>query len=170
MKLEHLREIPGILKISPESFEQNQLKSPATGESFPRGALSEVCAQTGRGRTQVFLSLLRENPSLRAAWIERELTFFPPHLLEQGLSLDQIFFVECKEHFFWALQEVLRSHLFDVIALEGSDVRFSEAELKRIQILSRRSHCAVLLLREEPLEKGHWMIRKRMIQKNLRAI
>ncbi len=158
MKTELLREIPGILKISPE---KNQLRSSFLKDSIPRGSLSEICSRTGGGRTQAFLSLLRENPTLRVAWIERELTFFPPHLLEQGLSLDHIFFIETQDQFFWAIQEVLRSQLFDLVAIEGSDIRFSETELKRIQVLSRQAQSAVLLLRDEPLQHGHWFVRKR---------
>ena len=82
--IDRLREIPGILRTPLEDQVWSIPSSP--GGSIPRGAITEVFGKNGVGRTKVFLELMKAHPELRAAWVEKELSFFPPCLKREGID------------------------------------------------------------------------------------
>lgn len=157
-KLELLRELPGILKISPE---ENVLPHPALSAGVPRGAITEVARANGTGRTTFILDLLSANPDQRCAWIEDELTFYPPALTLHGIDPRQVFFVEAGFDLLWVTQQVLRSQLFSIVVLEKCHALLSENDLRRLQILAHQGNTALILLSPKRAAQGTWVFKRR---------
>ena len=119
------------------------------GESLPKGGVVEFC---GAGKTSAWVEFLREHPQLRVVWLECELSLYPLALLQRDIDLERIFFLDEKsgsrENFVWALHQILQSHVFDVVTIVN--MKFSETELRRWQLLAERSKQIVILLSQEP--------------------
>jgi hypothetical protein len=157
-QLEVLRELPGILKISPE---ENVLPHPALSAGVPRGAITEVARATGTGRTSFILDLLAANPASRCAWIEEEITFYPPVLHLHGIDPQQVFFVEAGNDLLWATQQILRSQLFPIVVLEKGRSLLTENDLRRLQILAHQGNTALMLLGPKRAAQGSWIFKRR---------
>ncbi len=157
-RLELLRELPGILKHSPE---ENIWEHPTIPHGIPRGAITEVARPSGTGRTAFVLELLAAHPTQRAAWIEDELSFYPPALPLYGVDMNQLLFVEAGPDLLWATQQILRSQLFPIVVLEKGRALLGENDLRRLQILAHQGNTALLLLCEKPAQQGSWIFKRR---------
>jgi len=113
---------------------------------FPRGAITELA---GLGKTEIFVQFLSENPKLRVAWIEDELTIYPCAVAQRGVSLSRVLFIEAHEDILWATFQVLRSHLFDCVVLSSLKTKIEENNLRRLQLESEKGNAGVFLLTEE---------------------
>lgn len=125
---------------------------------LPLGALTQI---KGAHATQMLLSLLAENPGMRAAWVEERLSAYPPAFVQQGGNLECLLFVQGGEHFVWALQELVRSQVFKVVII-ASPIQSQESglELRRLQIAARHGLCAVIVAAE--IEGPTWPFRLRL--------
>jgi hypothetical protein len=131
------------------------LSWPLYGPGLALGILTQVVAPSGGGKTEAVLDLLAAHPGMRAAWVEKRMTAYPPGLVERGVRLDFLLFVEAGEHFIWALTELVRSQVFKVLVV-GSPVT-EEIDLRRLQLAAEQAQAAILLLSPEPL--WAWPIR-----------
>ncbi|MBC7692928.1 MAG: hypothetical protein H7222_14290 [Methylotenera sp.] len=122
---------------------------------IPRGAITEISGRHGTGKTQLVLNFLTENPTTRAAWIEEDLTIYPRAIWQKKIDLNRILFVEARENFAWALQQVLKSGIFEILILSG---RLNELQLRRLQLDAKKSRTSCILLRESPTLQGRWPI------------
>lgn len=122
---------------------------------IPRGALTEISGPHGSGKTKLVLNFLAQNPKLRVAWIEDELSIYPCVFSQYDISLEHVLFVEAGSQAPWAAHQVLRSKLFEVIVLMSSS-RFHEIELRRLQLLAEQALATVLLIAEEKTRRGTW--------------
>lgn len=140
------------------AYERHQSASPLPysrfGSGLPRGALVEI---TGHGKTESVLQLLRENPALRAAWVESHFSLLPSAFLQRQANLEKIFFVEGGKDSAWAAAVILRSQLFPVLVYHAP--YGEERELRRFQLLAERSATTMILLGARPLEERAWPIR-----------
>ena len=132
-----------------------KLSHPFFEPGIPRGAITQI---SGPGSTEALLALLRGHPELKAAWVERRLSAYPEGLVERGVDLGQILFVEAGEAWAWALTQLLLSKIFGVVAL-ASRPRAKDVglELRRLQIAAERSGAALLLL--GPQEGPAWALK-----------
>lgn len=127
------------------------------------GALTQVIAPAGGGKTEAVLDLLGAHPGLKAAWVEKRMTAYPPGMIQHGARLDFLLFVEGGEHFIWALTELVRSQVFKVVVV-GSPVS-EEIDLRRLQLASEQAQAGVILLAPEP--QWAWPIRTHLkVQRN----
>jgi|GEM_PF-4144635 len=119
------------------------------GEYLPKGSLIEFY---GIGKTSAWVSFLREHKQMRSVWLESELSIYPLALMQQGIDLEKIFFLEEKnwnrKNFVWALHQILQSSVFDVVTI--ANMKFSEAELRRWQLLAEKNKQMVFLISQEP--------------------
>src|SRR5690606_15437087 len=87
---------------------------------IPKGAITEV---HGLGKTEWVSQLLRNNPSLNAAWIEREIDVYPVALEARGIDLSRILFLDLprdnEETAEWSVLQVIYSQLFPVIVVSS---------------------------------------------------
>lgn len=157
-RLELLREIPGILKTSPE---ENVWTHPLLPHGVPRGAITEVARANGTGRTAFVLELLAAHPEQRAAWVEDEISVYPPALPLYGVAMERLLFVEAGHDLLWATQQVLRSQLFPIVVVEKGDALLTENDLRRLQILAHQGNTSLLLLCDQPARQGAWLFKRR---------
>jgi hypothetical protein len=119
---------------------------------LPRGAITHL---QGAGRTSALLRLLAEHPGLKAAWVEEKFTAYPPGFSQAGVPLESLLFVETGDKFYWALSQVLRSQIFQVVAAV-SPLR-GEVELRRLQLAAETSGCVLLCLAD--IEGPAWPVK-----------
>ena len=122
---------------------------------IPKTGLIGIHGSLGSGKTEAVIQLLRENPTLKAVWIESEFTFYPQALCLHGISLDRILFLQSPK-VFWCVTQALRSQIFQIAILYHH--AFSEIELRRLQILARQTQALILVLQENQkiLSQVHW--------------
>lgn len=111
---------------------------------IPRGGLVEIA---GPGKTEAVARLLAEHSASPAAWIEKDFSLLPSALLQRGVPLEKIFFVEAKAECPWAATLILRSQIFPFVIYHAPFGE--EKELRRFQLLAERSRSTMLLLSEE---------------------
>lgn len=124
---------------------------------LPRGAITEISSREGGGKTELVFKILIENPEIRAAWIERDFTFYPYAALENEISPERILYIEAqRKDPLWVAHQILRSQLFSLVIL--SHLSPSENELRRLQIAAKKSGATVILLAPTTTQQGHWPI------------
>lgn len=168
--LAELKSLSGILKIQPsrETFAFSAWK-----DGIPRGAITEISGPPGCGKSEAILRFLAENPKLRAAWIEEQLTAYPCAFPQQGVGLDRVLFAEPGEQTLWATHQILRSGIFAVVILASSplkmarrhpdqDVATAEMNLRRLQLAAEQANASLILLVEEPISCRNWAISLRL--------
>ena len=112
---------------------------------LPRGALVELL---GSGSREWLFRVFRGHKETRIAWIEPELTLFPPAVVQRGVDLSRMLFVETRREWNWALLQILRSKFFhfavtpvDLVPAKGSDVF-----LRKLQIQAERAGTTLFFL------------------------
>jgi hypothetical protein len=127
-----------------------------TNISIPVGAITQV---TGPGKTESvvkFVSkLMKDQPKLRLAWVENEISIYPCALVQRNLNLQNILFTEARNDYVWATLQILASGLFDVVVLS---LPFQQPKtlrdlkvLRRLQLASEKSKVSLIFLLDEPL-------------------
>lgn len=166
--LAHLRSLPGVLPSVPAPREALPFSGLKGG--VPRGAVIEVCGSDGSGKTEFVLKFLSENPKLRVAWIEEQLSVYPCALPQHGVELNRVLFVEGGSELIWCAHQVLRSRIFKVVVVSGfGGVRVNGTrertsdeqrgiELRRLQLAAEQSGSTLILLSEAPTRRGAWPI------------
>lgn len=156
-RLASLRALPGI---APAHSSRNLLFS-LLPTGLPRGSITELSGPDGCGKTEAAIRALAENPETRGAWIEDTFTVYPCAFPQLGVAMERVLFVESgSEHFLWALHQVLRSQLFEiVVATPPRSQEVAEVELRRLQLSSERSRTSLLWIRERPTLRRSWPIR-----------
>ncbi len=124
-------------------------------KGLPMGAITQVL---GLGSTEAMLTLLAENPSLKAAWVEERLSAYPPAFAQHKANLNLLLFVEGGNEFPWALTQLVQSQIFQLV-LVASPLK-GELTLRRVQLAAERSGCAVVSLCEN--EGPSWPVRLRL--------
>ncbi|MGZ3660670.1 MAG: hypothetical protein ACXVB9_05560 [Bdellovibrionota bacterium] len=148
-----LQELRARLGVFESHFQREAFPCSRLPNGLPRGILAEI---TGAGKTESVAQLLAENPALRCAWIEARFSLLPSALLQRGVSLEKIFFVEAGENAAWAAATVLRAQIFPIVVYRApyGDLK----ELRRFQLLAGKSNATMILLGDQPAEHA-WPIR-----------
>lgn len=155
-----LRALPGVLPSVPAPRES----LPFTGlkGGIPRGAVIEVCGSHGSGKTEFVLKFLAENPKLRVAWIEDQMSVYPMALPQHGVGLSRVLFVDADKELLWIAHQIMRSRIFKVVVLSGAKAalggREGAIELRRLQLAAEQTGSTLVLLSEEPTREGAWPI------------
>ena len=147
------------------------VKSPADcNESanfiLPTGAITELASPLGEGKTEWLLRYLANKPMLRVAWLEpggTEYSSFPSAFPEYGVSLSRVLFIDCGKQLLWAAQQVIKSQIFEIIVIKGSESApahdlLNEMDLRRLQLLAEKSQLSIVLLKDKLTQKGAWPI------------
>lgn len=115
---------------------------------LPRGALVELL---GSGSREWLFSLFRMHEKTRIAWIEPQLSLFPPAVFQRGVDLSRLLFVETEKEWTWALLQVLRAKLFHfaVTPMELVPANGTDVFLRKLQIQAERSGTTLFFLSEQ---------------------
>ena len=141
----------------PEGFYECRTSSPyqcrttAKRIFLPRGAITEV---VGSGKTEFMVEFLQKNSSLRAVWIEQELTINPVAIAQRGVNIERILFVQAEKDFVWGIEESVRSGIFPIVL--ATNVYPEEKPLRRLQLNAEKAKCALVFLNDFP--SGMWPI------------
>ncbi len=160
-----LRAIPGILPLPPR---RSSLPFSLIQESVPLGRLTEISGGPGSGKSEAVLRFAAEHPQGRLAWVEADPLAFPPAFASLGVRLERVLFAQAGRDAGWAALQVLRSSLFQVVALRG--LRPGEALLHQIQLEAEKAGSAVFLLEDEPLEGGSWALALRLTARRSQSL
>ena len=129
----------------------------ASDISIPVGAVTQV---TGPGKTECVVKFLAkltaDQPKLRLAWVENEISIYPCALAQRNLSLQNILFTEAKADYVWTTLQILGSGLFNVVILS---LPFQQPRtlkdlkvLRRLQLASEKSKASLIFLLDEPIQ------------------
>jgi hypothetical protein len=112
---------------------------------LPKGAITEVC---GHGKTEFVVRFLKEQPEIRVAWIEPDLSIYPSGILQRAVNLDRVLFIEAGEAFPWAIHQVFKSNLFEAVVLSRSvdDLKL----LRRFQLGAEKADASLILISDTP--------------------
>ncbi len=136
------------------------LRNPSFRNGIPQGALTAIVSPAGGGKSELVFQFLGENPRLRVAWIEEELTLYPCALERFDVGLERVLLIEAAQEGLWCAHQVLRSQLFEVVVLMLRQLE--EMDLRRLQLAAEKSGAALILLRETPIVRGAWAIHLRL--------
>ena len=118
---------------------------------LPRGALIEV---TGDARTEWVVRLLSENPTADVAWVEDQLSIFPPAIQQRKMKLERIIFFETQGELNSTICTLLRSQIFTSIVIQG-DIH-DQKTLRRYQLLAEKSNSTLILISKK--QSSSWCI------------
>ncbi len=154
--LARLREKTGMIPAS--QLEASHLHCSALPAGISKAAITELSGTAGSGKSEVALRFLAENPGIRAAWIESDLTAYPRAFPLHGVDLDRILFCAAGNELIWSAQQILRSGIFPVVVI-APQLALTPTDLRRIQLGAEQSQSSVLLISEKPTSAGAWTIR-----------
>jgi len=125
--------------------------APGLATGLPRGAITQIC---GAGKTEFVARFLKAHRELKVAWIETPFSIYPSGLFQREVELDRILFIDPGEEFPWALQQVMKSGLFEVVILASpaQDLKM----LRQFQLSAEKAHAALVLLSESL--SGGWPV------------
>lgn len=134
--------------------------SSSVASGLPRGALVHISGAHGCGKTELALKFLAENPTLRVAWIEDQFTLYPVSFEQLGAQLGRALFIHSGPDTFWTFSQVLNSQYFEVVVLSSQNLRVSDTELRRWQLMAEKTGCCCLLISENEslTSQGDWSV------------
>ncbi len=156
-----LHELRGLGGIDFHVQDEKCLPFSLLENGLPKAGVIEFSGEFGAGKTEAVLQFLMENPALEVAWIEKDFTIFPLAFLKYQLELSQILFIDVSSPLFkqtpyWCASQILKSQIFPVLVL--SHLQISEIELRRLQLLSKKSGTLVILLSLSVLKQRNWSL------------
>lgn len=154
-RIEKLRLLTGENSQAFNSVRENLPCSGLIG-GIPRATLIEVSGAPGAGKTEWVLNFLRQNPSLRAAWVEEKMSIYPRSFKQRGVDLDRVLFVESHQETLWTVTQLIRSSLFPIVIVQSNLEQ--TIPLRRLQLLVKRSRGNIILLKDRPVREGGWPI------------
>jgi len=123
----------------------------AVTQGVPRGAITAIA---GVGKTELAVRLIAENPTFRVAWIEEHLSIFPLALLQRGVGLSRVLFIDAGPDLAWSALQVLKAQIFPVVVIYAADLDLNT--LRRVQLAAETANSACIWLADEP--KNLWPI------------
>lgn len=139
-----LQQLRSMIGASEPNFQRPKTEFSLFPSGFPQGCLVEI---TGFGKTSVLAAFLKENSQFKVAWIERALSINPYSLLQHGVHLEKVLFIEAKTEIAWCLTQALQAGCFQVIVV--SNEKFSEKDLRRYQLSTEKCASHFFLLNED---------------------
>ena len=118
---------------------------------LPRGSLTVITGEVGTGRmTLAAQALCQETQRGRpVAWVDGQGMLYPPALALQGLDLQRLLIVrKAAERSVYALEQILESGAFGMVAASGLDRMLNPSRLRRIQTATEGARVCTLLVLE----------------------
>lgn len=113
-------------------------------DGLPVGAITQIY---GFGKTEAAIQIIKDNPGLKAAWIEPEFELNPLAVEQRDVDLTRMLFAEAGEHLVWACHQILKSQLFPIVVLK--DAPMEEMLLRKLQLAAEKAQASLIVLTEE---------------------
>jgi hypothetical protein len=154
--LEKIKELSIFLK--PEALSRFYSFS-WLSQKVPQTGLVEFQGSYGSGKTEAVLQFLKENPALKVAWIEKDFTIFPGAFPLYQIELTRILFLDLSlgpssQSPFWCAAQLLKSQIFPVLVF--SHFSFSEKDLRRLQLLTKKTGKLIFFLQDVNSASVSW--------------
>ncbi len=124
---------------------------------IPKGSLTVIAGELGTGRMTLAAQALREETrrGRPVAWVDATGTLYPPALALQGIDLQRLLVVQnAEERSVYALEQILESGAFGMVAASGLDRMLNPSRLRRIQTATEGARvCTMLLLEPRAAQK-----------------
>lgn len=122
-------------------------------KGFPSGDLTVAISSPGLGVTSLWLNGVRQlhREGKWAAWIGSEWNLYPAPPFAEDLDWDRLILVERParpESFFWILQEMISSALFDFIGCHLPDFFLKTHQIVKLKNLARMYKVALVFFLE----------------------
>lgn len=122
-------------------------------KGFPKGELSLLLGKPGGGLTSLwFRTAAPLTQSGRwAAWMNSDWSLYPSH---QNMRWDRLMVMEQPSSpsvFFWILQEMITSSLFDLIGCHLTEFSLKRHQLVKIKALARAYQVALIFISAQPV-------------------
>ena len=118
---------------------------------FPKGSLTVMTGEVGTGRMSLAAQALRQETQRGrpVAWVDGQGTLYPPALALQGVDLQRLLVVrKAEERSVYALEQILESGAFGMVAATGLDRMLNPSRLRRIQAATEGARVCTLLVLE----------------------
>jgi hypothetical protein len=113
-------------------------------DGLPIGAITQIY---GFGKTEAAVQIIKDNPGLKAAWIEPEFELNPLAIAQRDVDLTRLLFAEAGEHLVWACHQILKSQLFPIVVLK--DAPMEDMLLRKLQLATEKAQASLIILTEE---------------------
>lgn len=118
---------------------------------LPKGALTLFNGALGTGATSLWIDAAARTLAAGkwVVWINRDVPLSPLPLQHKGLNLGHFVSIEAPENeekLFWLLQELMNSHLFDLVGCDLGQLNLKEHQFRKLQAQARESSVALVFL------------------------
>ena len=116
---------------------------------LPKGSLTVVTGEIGTGRMTLAAQALRQETEAGrpVAWVDAQGMLYPPALALQGVDLERLLLVrQAEERSVYALEQILESGAFGMVAATGLDSWLNPSRLRRIQAATEGARVCTLLV------------------------
>lgn len=120
------------------------LHCPQLSDGLPRGAITQIF---GFGKTEAAVQIIKNNPDLKAAWIEPHFELNPLAVAQRDVDLTRLLFAEAGEHMIWTCHQILKSQLFPIVVLK--DAPMEDMVLRKLQLAAEKSQSSLVILTEQ---------------------
>ncbi|MBX3041535.1 MAG: recA protein [Bdellovibrionaceae bacterium] len=122
-------------------------------KGLPKGELSLLLGQPGGGLTSLWLKAAESltQSGRWAAWMNSDWALYPS---QQKIRWDRLMVMEqpsSPDLFFWILQEMITSSLFDLIGCHLTDFSLKRHQLVKIKALARAYQVAMVFISSKPV-------------------
>lgn len=122
-------------------------------KGFPKGDLVLLMGAPGTGSTSLWLRLAAQVQARGqwAAWMDEECRMLPTAARAVGVDLEKLLVVQNSmddRRWFWILQEMLTSTLFEVIGCRLGGRRLTHSQLQKLQRMARTYKVTLVFLAE----------------------
>lgn len=129
-------------------------------KGLPKGDLTLFSSRPGVGATSVWLNAAKmaQSNGKWAAWINSDWELLPMNLQQKNLDLRKLLVVKKPteaNQFFWMIQELISSQLFEIIGCHLTEGIFKWHQLKKLKKLARLHQVALVLISHAPQWKKH---------------
>jgi hypothetical protein len=113
-------------------------------DGLPRGAITQIY---GFGKTEAAVQIIKDNPDLKAAWIESHFELNPLAIAQREVDLTRMLFAEAGEHMVWTCHQILKSQLFPIVILKEAPM--DDMVLRKLQLAAEKAEASLIILTEE---------------------
>lgn len=132
-------------------------------KGLPKGELSVLEGLQGTGATSFWLEAVKsvQGEKKWAAFVSDQTVLMPQHLKHRGLNLSKLLIVkkpQDKDNFFWILQEMITSSLFETIGCQLTEMQLAQHQLLKLKKLCRTYKVALVFLTQKSMNYGQHLL------------
>lgn len=130
-------------------------------KGLPKGELSLFVGKPGTGATSLWLQAAHQVHQQKkwTAWINSDWELLPSSLTNRKINLSRLLVVKKPKEsrqFFWILQELITSNLFETIGCHLTEARLQNHQLQKLKRLAQVHKVALVFISSAVGSALHW--------------